>query len=238
MPGATGAANARCRRCTRSAASCKREIGAHWPTAAWLSAIAFVAAAHGLGRPWVGRRFLRWSVGTCVGLTLAMHGLAHVPQRYLDLDLAWFSRPQTVRLKAFAERFGWQELGVAAAGARGELERASGRPAFLVASQYGVAASVAFYAPDHPAVHLWSQRRHHGDNYRFWDDYAALAGQDAVFVVKRSPQDHLPSLRARFARVEEPVELPIFVDGVPVRRFWLVRCHGFDGRAPFPREVD
>jgi hypothetical protein len=48
----------------------------------------------------------------------------------------------------------------------------------------------------------------------------------------------MASLRARFARVETPVELPIVIDGAVVRSFWLVRCHCFDGRVPFPREVD
>jgi hypothetical protein len=218
--------------------SLERGVGAHWPTAAWFSAIVFLAAAHGLGRPWVGKRFVRWSVGVCVGLTMFMHGFAHVPQRYLDFDLAWVGRPDRVRLKAFAERYGWPELGAAAAQARDELAAASGRPAFLAAAQYGLAASVAFHAPGQPHVHLWSERRHHGDNYHHWDDYTALVGQDAVFVVKRRPHEHLASLRARFARVEEPVELPIVSDGEVVRSFWLVRCHRFDGREPFPREVD
>ena len=92
---------------------------------------------------------------------------------------------------------------------------------------------VSYAAPGHRLrTHLWSPPRAHGENYRFWDDYGALAGRDAVFVTKRKVERRVPGLKRYFSDVAEPEILPIHVRGGEVRRFFIVRCRGFSGEEP------
>lgn len=122
-----------------------------------------------------------------------------------------------------------------------EAQGAAPRGVFIVAHEYGLCSNVAFYTPERLRTHLWSPRKTHGENYRFWDDFPRLAGQDAIFVANRESRldKSLEKLREHFRQVDPPERLPIRVRGQEVRAFHLVRCYGFDGRTPvFPRRGD
>ncbi|HKX45691.1 MAG TPA: hypothetical protein VJP77_03245, partial [Planctomycetota bacterium] len=145
-------------------------------------------------------------------------------------------RPHRASIERLDERHGWEELGVRVAEvARGMRADAPDRGVFLLGSSYGVAATLAFYLPTGEEVHLWSPRRKHGENYRFWERFDELGGQDAIYVAKRLQQveEALPELREHFAEVAPAEELTIVRDGRAVRSFLLVRCRRFDGARPY-----
>lgn len=210
------------------AMSMRRSIGVHWTMPAWGIATVLVASAVGLAEAWTRSTWARWawrsSWGIAVLALLAAHGFA--------LTSAWWARQQIVGeqpARVLRPVFGWRELGKLIEGQLA-AQRAQGSEhgVFVAADQYGVAAAVAFYTPSQPVVHLWSASRH-GRNYEFWDDWAALAGQDVILVSKRPlPTDALAALQARCAAVEPALEFP-----VAVNQFYVTIARRFDGRRPF-----
>lgn len=221
-------------------AGLQRRIGAHWPAGAWLGALVYLPVwleEHRKSNP--SSRLLRlakWSLLVCIAQTLLMHALPHTPPEWSADWLSSPAIPQRDKLQTFsAERFGWVELGRRVEEARREMlaARKDGNPGvFVICNQYGMAASVAFYTPGRIETHLWAPRRVHGENYRFWDDFGGLKGQDALFVCKRDPEKSLPDLKERFATVGDAEEIPVSARGRIVRSFFVVRCFGFDGANP------
>jgi 4-amino-4-deoxy-L-arabinose transferase-like glycosyltransferase len=215
--------------------SVRRKVGAHWAAAPWTVALVVLAAALALGTPWTKRRSVAWAWRSSWALALAALVFAHLftllPEQVARLDLV-SGQPRTV----LRNLFGWPQLGRAVADAAAALRSApDSAGVFVVSTQYGTAAAVAFYTPGQPRVHLWSAPRAHGRSYAAWDDWAALRGQDAVFVSKRPLASwELPHLTAHFAAVGEVERVAVGAEGAEQNAFFLVRCRRFDGRAPFP----
>ena len=196
-----------------------RAVSPHWPVVAWISMVVWSSAAIGEGRAWARPGLQRWSLRISIGLTLLVGAVSYVPQRYLDYDLAWAGRPRKVRVKALAERYGWEELGKATGVARDELDAANGdRAVFVAASRYGLAATTSFYMPGRPTLLQWCSPRHHGDHYRFWDALSNHGGEDAVIVVKRRIEGELPFMLEHFDEVEQIERLDILDLGKTVTR--------------------
>lgn len=215
------------------AVSFRRRVGFHWPAAGWIGALVLAALF------WVetgerGARLKKLALWSCVGLTALAHLAVHIPASWINSSLAYPLDRSRINLSEHAERFGWHELGGRVSQVRRDLSDMSGKGAFVICDQYGLAASVAFYSPDKIETHLWSPERAHGENYRFWDDFEALKGMDAVFVSKTLGRlnSNLPSLNEGFERVAEPERLGIVAGGEEVRAFYYVRCYGFNGRKP------
>jgi dolichol-phosphate mannosyltransferase len=222
-----------------------RQIGMHWPAAAWSGALVLMvcreAAARSGGAQAAGSRRL-WTAGlwVCALMTVTVHAAVHIPPRWLRAQWAYGGDPGRISFGKQAERFGWEELGRFVGDAREEMRSRNpdgSTGVFVMADQYGLAAQLAFYMPGQPATHLWSRPRTHGENYRYWDDFAAMKGQDAIFVSKS--WDRMVWTRIMlgqyFKGMGKVEALPIVVDGREVRAFYLVRCYRFDGREPvFP----
>jgi hypothetical protein len=219
--------------------SLRRQVGLHWAAGPWIGALALAACRDWSGAPPVRGRRRAWviALGLCVGLTLLLHVAVHLPPRVLSGQWAYRGDPKRINLEKHAERYGWPELGRFVEDLRDAMQEArpDGAPGvFVICEQYGLAAQVAFYSPGKITTHLWAPRRTHGEHYRFWDDFAVLKGQDAVFVSKRERRAREAGdvLRAHFVHVGSPEALPIVVNGQTVRRFFVRRCTGFDGRTP------
>jgi dolichol-phosphate mannosyltransferase len=223
-----------------SLTSFKAQIDPHWLAPAWLGTVAALAILWGRG----GRlaslfhgKLRAGAIVLCVIITLGIYAVLHVPPRWLDFQWKYAGDPGRINVGVQAERFGWHKLGERVAEIRSEMLAAQekGRGVFIICDEYGFTADVAFYTPGQPATHLWSERRRHGENYRYWDDYEELTGQDAIFVTKEldEMEDELPVLQRHFSRTAEPEALPIVVDGMEVRRFYLLRCYSFDGSSPY-----
>jgi len=105
---------------------------------------------------------------------------------------------------------------------------------FVISDQYGLSSSIAFYSPDQMMTHLWTTRKVHGENYRFWDNYPSMKGMDAIFVTKNknNANNIICWLRKHFEKIEKPEHFPILLDGKEVRAFYLIRCFNFNGIAP------
>lgn len=216
-----------------------RHIGPHWPTAGWAAALVWMSA---LWVPVQGSRLSRarrgwrvFAVVLCVLITATLHAAVHVPPSWIQRAWSYWGQPDKINTSEQSERFGWRTLGKHVEDVRNEmLGQDPSHGVFIICRQYGMAAAVAFYTPNQLPTHLWTTPKVHGENYRFWDDFRALKGQDALFVAKRASHVDgcLPGLRTSFARVADPERLPIVVDGREVRAFYLVRCYGFNGSAP------
>jgi 4-amino-4-deoxy-L-arabinose transferase-like glycosyltransferase len=216
-----------------------RTVGIHWPAVAWgpalVLAVALVAAP-GAAPAWPGRRTWRWSLGLAAALYGLLHVLPLAPEVLLRLDVGGFGRDGQVHTRKVAELWGWHELADEAVRRRAELARGNPAGAFVITNQFGVAGMLQFYSQSTLDPKLWCFVKDHGESVRRWQRLPSLRGQDAVFVVKRKVEEELPKLREHFARVDDPVELVIRHEGVAVRSFWLVECHAYDGREPYPLE--
>jgi len=219
-----------------------RRIGLHWTAAAWLGAIVCAACDWETPRSDPRARRIRGlkrtSVCLCLGLTIAAHLVCSLPPG-LVARLTWRLPPEQ-QLRAtglYAWRYGWRELGNRVETVRNEMLAAQGREppgVFVICRAYGMASSIAFYSPSRLATHLWTSPKVHGESYRLWDDYPALRGQDAVYVVQRerNARHAMGKLSEHFEEVFEPERFPIVVLGREVRCFFLLRCRRFNGVAP------
>lgn len=222
------------------AKSFSRRIGLHWPLCGWVAPLLAVAVfwdSPAWSEPRF-KRFLRAGLGFAIGFTLLVHAAAHTPHAWVSrLDWKYRKDPERINIHKDAERYGWREMGHWVAANRNEIlntQKDDPRGVFIMCTQYGMAASVAFYTPGQPATHLWAPAGVHGQNYRWWDNYRALRGQDAILVVKRqrNAEAALSRLRRHFVHVAEPDALPIRVGADVVRTFYLVRCYRFNGIPP------
>ena len=214
--------------------SFRRQVGLHWPACGWLPVIVLLPLLHTRGKlSLLWMRIMLWS---CIALTILIHITANIPPWMLQKAQEAFAEDEDGPVQFDDERYGWREMGQWADDAKTWLQkdqRDKPRGVFLMTGQYGVSAALSFYMPDQPRVHLWSARRTHGENYRFWDDFPSLGLQDAVYVAKRekkiiSARKHLENY---FTYVGEPEKLSIKVDGQEVNSFYLVKCFVYEGTA-------
>ncbi len=224
--------------------SLKCRVAPHWVTPAWMGVITVLGILWSRGGRWRllfrGRARL-FSMGLCILLTITMHAILHIPPSWLAFDWSFSGDPDRINLDEHAERFGWDSLGLGVGQMRERMLSSGGdsEGVFVICGSYGFAASVAFYTPGQIQTHLWSNRRRHGENYRFWDNFVDYKGQNAIFVAKENDdmEKELPVLKQHFARVGEITALPIIVDNIKVRTFYMVPCYDFDGDYPYPEDI-
>ena len=216
----------------------RRQVGLHWPTAGWVGGIVLWACYASLD--WsgnkVGRRMEKLAVWSCLIITITLHLMIHIPQRWITSGWKYSGSPERINLEKSAARYGWKELGQKVLDLKNEMVSVqnSGKGVFVISDQYGLSSSIAFYAPDQMETHLWVTRKIHGENYRFWDDYPSMKEMDAIFVTKsKNNADNVRNwLRKYFEKVEKPECFPVVHDGNVVRKFYLIRCFVFNGVAP------
>lgn len=214
----------------------RRTVGPHWPAPGWVPAL--ILAACYMVEPGSSRRKRRWSVivmALCVGGTIALYPLAHIPARWVHaVSWRYAGSPDRISTEKLNERYGWEDLGQRVGGILREMREQDGRDVFVFSGQYGLSAAISFYSPEPLYVHLWAPRRVHGENYRFWDDFASLKGRNGLYVSKDEARaaGMGPELRRYFTRVDRVERIGIMQDGSEVRAFFAIRCYGFNGEAP------
>jgi len=221
--------------------SFRRQVGFHWPAAAWIGVLVYSSCHWAMAQPEQNNRLSRrLSMATlflCLLVTVPLHVLVHLPPRLITFTWRYRWDKDAISTAKHVERFGWRELGQRVALARNAMLSAQcqgDRGVFVICEKYGLASNVAFYTPGQIKTHLWSKKRTHGENYRFWDDFTSLKGMDAVYVAKRESTAvrSLPELRRHFKKLDRPERVPIVVDGEELRSFFIIRCYDFDGIEP------
>ncbi len=227
-----------------SFASFKLRVAPHWVTPAWMGVIAALGILWSRGGRWgslFSGKARMFSMALCVFTTIAIHAILHVPPSWLDFEWSFAGDPDRINVDAHAERFGWRELGREVSRLRQEMLSSAGndKGVFVMCGSYGFAASIAFYTPEQIQTHLWGPRRRHGENYRFWDNFQEYKGQNAIFVAKEDDyiEKNMEALKRHFDGVGEITELPIVVDQITVRTFYLIPCYEFDGDYPYPEDI-
>lgn len=203
-----------------------KRVGLHWPAIAYPALYALVPLGAELLA--IGRRQRRILYGVPLGLGAFLLVVASVPPTVSVLPFMPTDRDRPPRV---GEVLGWEEVGALVSQRQADHQRGD-RPVFLVAAQYGFVADLAFYVPGNPPIQHWDAPGHHGQQYlRFWNDFAAHQGEDALFVTRKESRvgDALPHLRKHFAEVGEVEAWDIRVEGKLVNRIWIVPCRGFDG---------
>lgn len=214
--------------------SFRRQIGLHWPACGWIPVLVLLPLLHTRGKlSLLWMRIMLWS---CIALTILMHLAVNTPPWMLTKAQESFAKGKH-RSHFDDERYGWREMGQWVDDAVVWLEkdqRDKPRGVFVMTGQYGTSAGLSFYMPGQPKAHLWSPKRTHGENYRFWDDFPSLKLQDAVYVSKREKKiiSARVELQKHFTYVGEPEKLSIKVDGQDVNSFYLVKCFVYDGVTP------
>ena len=201
------------------------EVGAHWPAVGFLSLIVAASAPLGAGRWTAGYRRLRaWGLATAALMTALCFVLLASPGLVRHLV-----KPKTAD-KLLAEYAGWQELATRVARVKEEMSRAG--PVFLTTPSYSLSSRLTYYLPGHPHVTVIGPGSPHGQNYAFWDDFEARLGEDALFVMKWSPDDRpeiMAYLQPAFARIEADAPVARRYRGRVVGHFYLLRCYRFRG---------
>ena len=231
--------------------SLRRQVGAHWPAAGWIGVLVLAACAwagaspvpagrrSGLAHP----RFRRVSLAVAVVLFALAHLVVLLPDTLRRVEWSYRASPDRISTSKLAELYGWDEAGRRVAGIRAEMiaaqkEEPDGeRGVFILGNQYGLSSNLAFYIPGQPRTHLWRAGKTAGENYRMWDDFPALGGQDAVFVSKRPDRllREKERMLAHFSHVDEMETLDIVRDGRYIRSFYFIRAFRFNGLEPeFP----
>lgn len=219
--------------------SFRRRVGIHWPAGGWISAIIVFAVVwadvlvSGSQRE---KKLRSVSFVLCVVFTVLLHVLPSLPTSWIEK--LWHCETISSRFERddLFEQYGWYELGEQVALVREQMaQNATGVAPFIITPQYGLSALISFYTPGQPKSHLWTKRRTHGENYRYWDDYSELKGYNAVFVAKTD--EHavyaLYSLKEHFMEVEKIEEFPVHYGNQKMRSFFYIRCKEYDGKEPF-----
>jgi len=89
---------------------------------------------------------------------------------------------------------------------------------------------VSFNTPGQPFVRLFGQKYITGLNYKYWNNYDELLGEDALYIINNPADRNRDILESSFQRIEELQPLKINnPEGLHVRTFYLFYCEGFNG---------
>jgi 4-amino-4-deoxy-L-arabinose transferase-like glycosyltransferase len=189
-------------------------------------------------------------VGAAVGLGAVMSLVAVNTDLVRSVGIPWpLQRDHTARLR------GWQSTASEVHKFREQLERQLGRPVFLIAENYGVAAELCFYlpekrveAPGHPAVYV-EESPVPTSQFHFWGRYDEFeerstavvndqedtseyginrfAGRTAIYVTTRDEKKPPSVLKRTFERWEIARDFTIEEDGQPFRNVRIFICHRY-----------
>ena len=201
-------------------ASFKTEVHLNWTAPAFLSLILGAAAIFHDGiENHLRLRARYWRAGAwfvaaygCAGVGLAtLTMISGAPE-------AW----------SYAHVGGWRQLATVVNTSKAELERTTGRRAFVLgADKYNTAAELSFYTRE-PENHVnWFALGKTGLGFRYWTDLDQFEGRPAVAVLRKPDESTLSDLRAHFDRVDSPRRFDVPAIGGRVRTAWLLDCYGY-----------
>ena len=216
----------------------------NWPAPAYFTGMIlagyFISTRLHLPTQW---KTWRWVIYPTIALGLVVAPAAHDMTRFYPA-MAWVharfsSEPFSPRnVDPSTRLMGFRELGLHLGGLLKQMQPG----AFVVAENYQVAGSAAFYIPGQPKTYYAGsyfadpERRARYCQYDLWPDRSLeptnlqLLGKDALYIGYITED-----FKAAFESVERLADLRIERNGVFVRRFIVYRCVGFKG-LPRPRD--
>jgi 4-amino-4-deoxy-L-arabinose transferase-like glycosyltransferase len=176
----------------------RSHVHANWPAFVYPG----LCAAAGAFAATLGARAARMVVGTAVALGV---GLALVYA--VELRGPLLLRPKWSPIERF---HGWRDIAA-------EAHRVLGEPVpFIVASNYQVAAQLAYYGNFRrfgPTFHRRSQ-------FSLWNDVPAPG--ERVVVISRQPTSPHPLDRILGRPPASPIKIESYFAGMPIRRLWII----------------
>jgi hypothetical protein len=175
----------------------------HWNVVAYLAMLPLLAFAM---RP-------RWLI-----LGQAMWGLIYIAATFVNYAIVPVSDVQPWRDEATAWSYGWGPIAAAV-----EAARAEHKIGFIATPDYTTASLLAFNIKDRDVVSLSSRR----DEYDYWFDPAAHAGQDAI-LFDDVWRPLTSAIKKRFQQVTPLATIPVVVAGrqLDIHRIYLAT--GYD----------
>jgi 4-amino-4-deoxy-L-arabinose transferase-like glycosyltransferase len=199
-------------------------------------------------RLWTSDRRLWVSAAIAIGALASV--VAVNPDIARAAGIPWpLKRDHTARLR------GWKVTAQAVQKFRAEFEAKTGRPVFLIAENYGLAASLCYYlpekrieAPGHPAVYV-EESPVPTSQFHFWGRYDEFeersapivneqedskeygtnrfAGRTALYITSRDEKKPPSVLIRTFERWEMGRDFLIEEDGQPLRSIRVFICHRY-----------
>lgn len=129
---------------------------------------------------------------------------------------------------------GWSEMARLVGEERVRLERADGKPVFIIGAHYGITSLISFYLPESRAAvgskpFVYFQSTEQPDNqFYFWEGYAQRKGQNAIYAMLlriNGPNQQAPErLRREFASVTDLGRREVYDQGRVIHAIQLFAC--------------
>lgn len=202
-----------------------KRVYANWPMPIYVSGL--LVLAHLICTDREVQKKLRPWIKPSIGLSLLITIIAHGPLAGMTFGLSGELLP-TKKL------VGWEELGRKV----GEVLAARGtaRPYFIVTGDYGTASEISYYTPAHPFVYCTNLGWRRMNQYDIWTqeaDWQALRGQDALIVLKDTP--NIKELQSQFNELvpitPEPLLQSVY-GGTVIRQYYFYWGKTFSGNPP------
>ncbi len=194
----------------------RSRVEANWPGAAFLGGIM-------LGGIWLERsgglnsHFSRWALG--IALSMSLLAQAQAVKAFMPFSQNYAKADSVSRVD------GWKELGARVEAERREMLARGSVAVFTGARTFQNAGELAFYQTGQART-LYVTDQIILNQYRYWNDPAAHAGEDVVLVVGQDWE--LGEMATHFKRHQVMADEVFVRNGIEVRRSRIVRAWGFN----------
>jgi len=199
--------------------SLRTEVYANWSAPAYPAAIALLAGwMISLLNSKHSRQAHFWATVSIV-ISLLMTVTAHLEVVCGILPLKGRAAHSVDRIR------GWAVMGTEVGRLLSELQKSSRTKVFLAARRYQMGGILSFYTPGQPEVQLLPLREPANNQYRFWDQSAELAGQNALYVCEHYWE--MEHIQKRFDRIETLPPFAVIENGRNIREIRFFYAYNF-----------
>jgi 4-amino-4-deoxy-L-arabinose transferase-like glycosyltransferase len=191
----------------------------HWTALGYLPGLIVLVQ---IAKEW----WSKWGVKT---LSILAMTFAFALTAFIQIQAFYPILPKTVippKMDLTNELYGWKEVGEKVEEIRKEMIDEKGRDSvFIFSYRYQLVSQLAFYVPGQSEVYCLNNWL---DAYDFFQRTDELLGKDGIFVCDNR-FDRKPEEFCVFDSIQQEKDLVIFRAGQEVRRFFIFRCHNFQG---------
>jgi hypothetical protein len=147
----------------------------------------------------------------------ALYGIVFAVAAFINYAITPLTPVAAWRDEATAWSYGWSDIAAAVSEAK-----AANPVSFVAASDYTTASLLGFALRDKDVVSLSP----HTDEYDYWFDPAAHAGQDAILVTDIW-RGLYPEVKRKFESVKRLQVVPVLRNGIELNRVSILLAKGF-----------